>query len=726
MILHSITRKQTKQIATSSTQSWTSYKRYFVIRSSDFLPISGTTKETSSSVKDELAKEVVKGMLKKKQAQKEARALEKDFFFSVINSAATKRDAKSYIQRFTPRNGPILKNPKEVKNLAGCGVNLGGFYGPAAVEDSPKFLLQQPAYHTDTVQGTKCHIAIVKFRAPQLLKDETIAGIGRTLSQLGRLGLLSIVVLDYHDTHQPLPAFAERDARIKEFETEQATRILSAIEKGGETRARLVDNIIGIDETVGQQDYQTEQINIAFPDLLENPLKRGLIPVLQPTGYTSTTHTAFAVPADNIILAITREFANITLDLSSYASKITSQACARGQKQDISVDRLIILDPLGGIPTTDLPNGYHVFLNMEQEYESAKQVLLRDLKLSNEKRNILMQQMATKVSKVCDKVPTSNIIGTSNSTQNSLKTSLNLEPKRENSIHLENLQLIRSVLSMLPKTSSAILTSPEEVANSHKNDLAQPAQVGTRRQLNPLIHNLLTDKPIFSSSLPISRRGKLPSTTPVVYDPEKPTPTTFAKHGMAVHIYPNPKISPWTSPKSSNFQISLTSSEIDLSRLVYLINDSFGRTLDVPAYLKRVNNRIAGIIVAGAYEGGAILTWESPPGVDPENTTRMVPYLDKFAVLRRSQGNGGVADLIFNAMVRDCFPQGVVWRSRKNNPVNKWYFERSRGSWKLPNSGWTMFWTTPEASKNTQLFHDYENVCRGIEPSWVDIKEQLD
>jgi amino-acid N-acetyltransferase len=160
-----------------------------------------------------------------------------------------------------------------------------------------------------------------------------------------------------------------------------------------------------------------------------------------------------------------------------------------------------------------------------------------------------------------------------------------------------------------------------------------------------------------------------------------------------------------------------------------LIEDSFNRKLDINDYLNRVRNRLAGVIIAGEYEGGAVLTWELPPGVpddgSPESRARMVPYLDKFAVLKRSQG-GSSADLVFKAMVRDCFPRGVAWRSRKNNPVNKWYFERSRGTWKLPKTGWTMFWTTPDLSLENQTFLDYAAVCKEIEPSWADNKTLLD
>ena len=120
-----------------------------------------------------------------------------------------------------------------------------------------------------------------------------------------------------------------------------------------------------------------------------------------------------------------------------------------------------------------------------------------------------------------------------------------------------------------------------------------------------------------------------------------------------------------------------------------LIEDSFRRKLDLPHYLARIQNRVAGLIIAGSYEGAAILTWES----SPHHPDRLVPYLDKFAVKSSSQGSAGVADILFQAMVRSCFPGGVCWRSRQDNPVNKWYFERAEGHWRIPGTGWTMFWT---------------------------------
>ena len=77
---------------------------------------------------------------------------------------------------------------------------------------------------------------------------------------------------------------------------------------------------------------------------------------------------------------------------------------------------------------------------------------------------------------------------------------------------------------------------------------------------------------------------------------------------------------------------------------------------------------MAAVIIAGDYDGGAIITWEEG------FRGRKVPYLDKFAVSRKAQGTGGVADVVFKAMLMGdgMFPKELLWRSRKTNPVNKW------------------------------------------------------
>lgn len=88
-----------------------------------------------------------------------------------------------------------------------------------------------------------------------------------------------------------------------------------------------------------------------------------------------------------------------------------------------------------------------------------------------------------------------------------------------------------------------------------------------------------------------------------------------------------------------------------------------------------------------------------------------------------------MADVVFKAMVAGVGPpgsgllfegaEGIVWRSRRENPVNKWYFERAMGTYKFPGAGarWTMFWTTQDQRKAIKRLVDYEKICSAIEPS---------
>lgn len=651
---------------------------------------------------------------------------------SVLGSTATKREAKAYLQRFSPPTTPppTPLTPSERKHqTTKPGVNLGAFYAPSAVEGSPKFV-QHPYTQKYTAPEPQLHVALVKIRAPQELEDETLCGIGRTLSQLGRLGLISVVVVDCdgQTTDPSCQALNWRD-----LSTQQANRVVSAIDSNSDTGARLVDNVIAVKEESGKPKYGSltqSNAHVLLRKLLMTPLKRGIIPVIPTIAYTDVTQTAVPVTGSDTVLALLKELAGIPTQSLHDEDSIEVKECLEELRAEISLDRLIILDPLGGVPTPNRPNGYHVFLNMEQEFEPAKQDLLKGMQSENTLQNPTEE-------------PSVSDLGMSNPISKFVEQEFgSLTPKRTttpdsplksqhaNSYHLQNLELVRSVLALLPPSSSAILTTPNEAANSGKSMPFQPGGVGTRRHRNPLIHNLLTDKPVFSSSLPVGRLGpSTPCSSEAVATPASSiTPTTFAKHGMPITIFPNPATTKWEPPVSRKPQITLTDSQIDLPRLVHLIDDSFGRKLDVNEYLRRVDGRIAGVIIAGEYEGGALLTWELPPGVpddgSPESRARMVPYLDKFAVLKKAQGSGGVADAVFTAMVRDCFPNGVVWRSRTTNVVNKWYFERSRGTWKLPGTGWTMFWTTPDMDRRT--FLDYEGVCRGIEPSWADGKAVLD
>ncbi|KAM0247097.1 hypothetical protein ACHAQJ_009975 [Trichoderma viride] len=569
-----------------------------------------------------------------------------DVIVSVLESSATRRDAKGYLQKYAA--------PK-----------------PTALVVTPKQVEHQHKAHSRQLQAQQSfNVAIVVLRNPQKLQPDTIKGIAKTLTQLRVLGLMSVVVID---------CGVDESRSMFQYE---ALRLCEAVDSFGKSGARLVENLL-----VSTSHFQSatpspfwDDIYVEDYGILNRALQHNMIAVIPSLAQKDETTIPAPADAQRTTLALTRYFTGLQFE----------QDQGRGQNGRLeeaveplaSVERVIVLDPFGGTPVIGRPDVCQRFINLEQEYAT----LLDHLGRSDD----------------------------SSKAENS-------RAERANKAHARNLKLAKDTLSLLPETASVLITTPFAAANiSSASQFGFDGMVTTRRKQNPLLHNLLTDKPVFSPSLPLQR---IQSPELAYMDTRESIDATLVKRGLPLTIYPDPRISPWKPTAPGERRPQLTDKSIDLPRLVTLIEDSFGRKLDVDDYLRRTNENLAGVIIAGEYEGCAILTWERPNNIDPQTAYdegRFVPYLDKFAVLRSRQGSGGVADIVFNAMVQDCFPDGVLWRSRKNNPVNKWYFERSVGTSKLADCNWAMFWTTLELSAQGQRLGDYEAVCREIMPSWAD------
>lgn len=230
---------------------------------------------------------------------------------------------------------------------------------------------------------------------------------------------------------------------------------------------------------------------------------------------------------------------------------------------------------------------------------------------------------------------------------------------------LANLRLAQTCLSYMPKTSSAVVVS--------------------HRSPRSLIANLITNKPAHSSSLPHALLSGPKAITPH-------TPTII-RHGLPIRVIRSP-------------------AEIDRERMTSLLEQSFGRTLNAEAFYARLDAALDFCIVAGDYAGAAVVTNEN----EPNSTLAPMAYLDKFAVLPEHQGDGTV-DFLWVALHDESYGLGLasalnpnpggmqgrgtgrdlVWRSRSNNPVNKWYFERSSGHMRIGKDRyWSMFWCDAE------------------------------
>ncbi|KAG2369486.1 mitochondrial amino-acid acetyltransferase [Suillus spraguei] len=154
-------------------------------------------------------------------------------------------------------------------------------------------------------------------------------------------------------------------------------------------------------------------------------------------------------------------------------------------------------------------------------------------------------------------------------------------------------------------------------------------------------------------------------------------------------------------------QVIRSLADVDKAKMNHLLETSFKRTLNADAFYKRLEQSLDFVVVAGDYAGAAIVTKEpSPDSPEP------ISYLDKFAVLPSHQGDGTV-DFLWVALHDESYglghpfslnPNGgkegkgegrdLVWRSRNDNPINKWYFERSSGHMRM--GSWVFFWCDAE------------------------------
>ena len=113
--------------------------------------------------------------------------------------------------------------------------------------------------------------------------------------------------------------------------------------------------------------------------------------------------------------------------------------------------------------------------------------------------------------------------------------------------------------------------------------------------------------------------------------------------------------------------------ELDKERASALLESCFGKPL-VPGYFESKN--FFKIYVTESYRSIAILTMEDG-----------VPYLDKFGVGTRAQGEG-LARSIWLRMHQEN--PTLFWRSRRVNPINGWYFKQADGT--FTSGRWTVFW----------------------------------
>jgi len=112
---------------------------------------------------------------------------------------------------------------------------------------------------------------------------------------------------------------------------------------------------------------------------------------------------------------------------------------------------------------------------------------------------------------------------------------------------------------------------------------------------------------------------------------------------------------------------------LDRERFRRLVESSFGRAL-VPDYFE--TTRPYRIYCSEHYRAAIVLTRESG-----------LTYMDKFVVGEEAQGEG-LGRAVWHAMRPEN--DQLFWRSRRDNPINDFYFANCDGARRDPH--WTIFW----------------------------------
>ncbi|KAG7660730.1 ARG2 [[Candida] subhashii] len=553
----------------------------------------------------------------------------RNLILSILKSTTTKREAKNYLTKYQNQFdfssslefNRSIKSINEQESLTKRDIQRELFINRYLNRRNPFINI----YDNEEVKYKKIplRIALFKIKVPSITPKEW-QGITETFKRLITFGISPIIILDYD--HFPHDSFKHNEL----YMIDVANKLLNYLgkpEAEGDLKATIARSLF------------TSRDGVITMDSLESiliPLYQGLVPIIQPFVYNAETSYQELIEPDNLLYSL------------------SSALLERGSKDLLTIEKIVMIDPIGGIPSIERNQSSHVFINLSQEYSD----IISELYIGH------------------------------------------IEPKNRD-LHLQNLNSMNNILSFINEKSgndeaTGIITTPEIM--SINSD-----------ELNPIIYNVLTDRPIISSSLPSSNTRTQRLSTSVI------------KKGVDVQIFDQDDYHREFTLKNL-FEDKL----VDKDRLVALMNDSFGKELDVDSYLSRINNDLATLVIVGDYDGGAIITWEYSQG-------EKIAYLDKFAIAKKNQGLPGLADIIFKIILQS-HPNELIWRSRKVNPVNKWYFERCCGCMSSPESQWKIFYTGEIFNKKIKRYDNkivngdlnigkklkqYSEICESIPPSFI-------
>ncbi|EGW35078.1 uncharacterized protein SPAPADRAFT_132397 [Spathaspora passalidarum NRRL Y-27907] len=562
------------------------------------------------------------------EKQKSTTDAKRNLILSILKSTTTKREARNYLNKYQSQFdfsgldfNKSIKTINDEQSLTKRDTQRGLFITRYLNNQNPFVNI----YDKEDVKQKKVplRIAIFQIKYPKVTYQQW-KGIAETFKRLLTLGISPIILLDYDH-------FLTDSFKLNEqYMIEAASKLLTYFgrpEEESELKAIVLRSLF---------TNRNGKLSIDSLESVLIPMYQGLVPIIQPIAYESQSAMQEFISTDQLLYSLS----------SALVEKSTSDI--------LTIEKIVMIDPMGGIPSIERNQSSHVFINLCQEYSD----ILSELYIGH------------------------------------------IEPKVRD-FHVSNLDSMNTVLSYINDRTgndetTGIITTPEIMSVNHD-------------ELNPIIYNVLTDRPIISSSLP-STNTRTPQLS-----------TTIIKKGVRVDIYDQDNY-----PDKFTLQNLFRDNLIDKDRLIELMNDSFGKPLDSETYINRINENLATLVIVGDYDGAAIITWEYSQG-------EKIAYLDKFAIAKKNQGLPGLADIIFK-IILSSHPVELIWRSRKVNPVNKWYWERCCGCMSSPESQWKIFYTgeifDKKIDKRKRSVHgldiskklqQYSEICEGIPPSFVSV-----
>lgn len=202
------------------------------------------------------------------------------------------------------------------------------------------------------------------------------------------------------------------------------------------------------------------------------------------------------------------------------------------------------------------------------------------------------------------------------------------------------------------------------------------AQAGLQPQGEPLrsLVNLRTDydKLSLPNSLPLSQQKLLSEVrTLFAHAAHEFTVALTSAHDILRELF-TLKGAGTLVRRGTEIQQFSNYTEASSEQLIALLESAFAKTLSPQFYDRPVRE----LYIASDYRGAAILEERS-----------LAPYLSKFAVNFRAQGEGIGGD-IWRAM-REHNPR-LFWRSRPQNPIASFYTRQCDGL--VRDGSWTVYW----------------------------------